>query len=1455
VALYDPTIDGAPLALLTLPIIADQRPLPALQPALPDGIHLRWAFSRDLEDASKNLGFPWYGFYLFRRLTQGAGSAKICAASQFTGLTPGPRQSPDLSIGLGTIHSDQNLVLTDDFPAAGTVELDLSGRSFIQLQMNPALPNRNVDVTIGFVADFPPVPPSTSNPGSGGTGSSTSGLGAAGAGSSSCGCGCDHAAIAPFVDRVVAIGGGQYRATFGYENTGTVPVAMPVGPENRFFPDPPGRGQPTLLLAGRHSGAFSVIFNGRPLAWRLAGNTVTVSAADAAGGSGGTSGGSGGSGGTGTSDGIVVTALSNTGVVATRIVSGVAGQVVTVSLPFEAIDAVRVSSGPARLIDICATRNTDGVGQGWAPVPGLQQPVCLPVFDLQYPCNPGNPDENAARAIALGRIQYGDPAAWGGDVFHAIHQALSGIVGGGPGKGITDQKVTVVAQPDPSDPDATPPQIPDLSSLDLLLSGAINPAMAQLLGLYWVDATAVEGQSYDYMLVADYTNAGNHNVATIQALITAENFTNITAYRRVGVQHAVSPPLEPPQQPTAYSLPIGGVPANAPGDVAGQVGLRWLIRTMSDTNTHIRSDGAFLFHVWRKDLGRAFVFSTDKSPEFQRITDLPVSAGEGRTQAPDPVLAGWPNTSLFAVDGPLVEGWYAYRVSGIDIFGRYSDLSVSAPWVNAGAIREGDPNRAVHLMDTTPPPAPTGVQAWLLDPDDTFVIQDAAYSKWRTPSPPVAGRSRVTGLRVRWQWTGKQMRQAPDTKEFRIYVKGGSSLQQAALVTSWDRRIAAVGIGEQILSEVLAPVVTAAAVNMSGVSATAAGSVVTLADGDPLDAVNPQDGLELELPDATGGRTRFTVLQIDPNARTVTLAETPALTGVSRWNLGPAELRGQTATATNTVVTLTDGPPLDRLTIDALEIDLPAASGGRTRFSVIAIDAPNRALTLDAAPSLSGVSAWTLGVRERTYEVFLPGAPLAAPVDFVLPSTPSDQVPIAYAVVGVAAADDKNNERVSDVFAAQHSGASGLVPRTGNEGAVGGPMTIVQVLRTTPQQPTFIELQKTLSATRADFNSKSFFNLHFPRVADQFTQIYRALDETVFAVDRRKRFPTATPPNPPPPPTADSPSAVNASDLGWDVGRFNTAAGPITTLTSTGYDALLPDSLRLLASLPSNAEAFVCLNVTPLDPATPDAKRASDDTNYPTLPETGDPNASAYEDTLDGRASNKYFYRLAKVNRAHTAGKLGVSTPPVVLPRATLPDAPALVEAVVSAQDEMVTLGWRSSADPAVNAYRIYRATSADQVQRLLATDLVLTVPETRTPDLRPAVIERNDIPAPGGTRFFYAVTAVDKTGLESPPSRLAALVSFEDRHPAPPTWLAPQPQAGGLVLLSWSTSDTSLIRFLVQRAVSGTTAWTNLSGWLPADARSFVDDSRQTGTTYDYRLLVIDDRGRRNTNTNIVTA
>ena len=181
-------------------------------------------------------------------------------------------------------------------------------------------------------------------------------------------------------------------------------------------------------------------------------------------------------------------------------------------------------------------------------------------------------------------------------------------------------------------------------SLAILLSASQNPAVAQMLGLYFADATTVEGQSYDYTLVADYRNAANGNINTVQSLINAQNFSSIDAYRRIGVVRAASPPLAPPDAATlqAYALPLPSVPPTAPGDAAGLIGVRWGIDRASDQSTKLAPTDSILFHVWRKDFGRPGPGAGEgfDPASFTRLTSSPIAPGLPRVEDPPAIRAG-----------------------------------------------------------------------------------------------------------------------------------------------------------------------------------------------------------------------------------------------------------------------------------------------------------------------------------------------------------------------------------------------------------------------------------------------------------------------------------------------------------------------------------------------------------------------------------------------------------------------------------------------------------------------------------------------------------------------------------------------------------------------------------------------------------------------------------------------
>jgi hypothetical protein len=121
--------------------VRGDNPPNGVQPPLVDGIHLRWAFKRAL-------GYPWYGFYLFRRL-HGEG-LPVCLSPALSNLLPGPWPATTLNAPFGQVSSDRGLHFTDDFPPGGLVEFDLEGRQGLRFTLPPGQPAWQVTVQVGF---------------------------------------------------------------------------------------------------------------------------------------------------------------------------------------------------------------------------------------------------------------------------------------------------------------------------------------------------------------------------------------------------------------------------------------------------------------------------------------------------------------------------------------------------------------------------------------------------------------------------------------------------------------------------------------------------------------------------------------------------------------------------------------------------------------------------------------------------------------------------------------------------------------------------------------------------------------------------------------------------------------------------------------------------------------------------------------------------------------------------------------------------------------------------------------------------------------------------------------------------------------------------------------------------------------------------------------------------------
>jgi len=82
----------------------------------------------------------------------------------------------------------------------------------------------------------------------------------------------------PILNCVTDNGDSTITVFFGYRNDNAYDVPIAVGVNNRFFPLPFDRSQPTLFLPGQHDSAFNVTFNVEEigLIWWLDGNITAA---------------------------------------------------------------------------------------------------------------------------------------------------------------------------------------------------------------------------------------------------------------------------------------------------------------------------------------------------------------------------------------------------------------------------------------------------------------------------------------------------------------------------------------------------------------------------------------------------------------------------------------------------------------------------------------------------------------------------------------------------------------------------------------------------------------------------------------------------------------------------------------------------------------------------------------------------------------------------------------------------------------------------------------------------------------------------------------------------------------------------------------------------------------------------------------------------------------------------
>lgn len=1445
------TEDGtsSSFVMIELGVLGDHPPDP-YQPVLVDGIHLRWAFTREL-------GFPWFGYYLFRR--KHVPGDPQCFQKIFSALKPGAWAGTALDTPYGRFHSNRPLVLTDDFPPASVTEFDLDKRDFLQFDLERPYISRRITAKIGFrksgeddqstsktCIDFTQLKPRKgANPRTkdkvrfetrdhnGKTCKETSIVNWENAlGKKVSGLNCEY-----FLYVDLPCSARSVELTLTHFSRPAEITAL----------NDDGKRVDAKKMIGKRGVPETISLNGKGITKVVIAapqNEVLLHKICFDCGSGG-----------GSKAKILVTALLWGVPVAQTVVSGLPGEVVTASLEYDTISAIRFSSGPAALVDLCFVTVNENIGKGWEPVPDFPQPLSLPVAHSDYPC-PGAPvTQTQAEGMAVSRILYGDPAYWGSR-FNDLHEQLRLLVVDGPppyGLPMYERSRDVSAASSGSA--SSTPSMPAQRPLDLILSSSINPAVAQMTGLYWVDQKVDAGVAYDYLIVGDYlgeaTNYAQGDPYKILDFLRTQGFDDVAAYIVFNKRMEPSASLDPPGDVRAYALP-GGTLTTASGallDAQNNAGLTWDLGLTEDGQ--LLPGRPILYHLWRADLGQEHPSTVPADGQYNLITDSgPVLVGRPRPSTDDEPLrvSDWPPFPMHAMDRGLADGWYSYCVAGIDIFGRHSSKSQPGSWYQWEPMPDPAPwyyqtppgNTAIEpfaiaLLDKMPPPPPTGVEAHALDPDDPTVIRDGAYNTWwATLSTTEQGS--VIGLRVRWLWTAAYMQQAPDTREFRIYNQPG-------------RLNALLG----------------RTVNVSSASGTQSDVETDIQNTEPAD------------------RYVGTWLRIDSDAFEVVGSDAGTPLRLRVRNIGVSDdIRpGTNAPCT---VSIQPGHPLFT--------EYASATSWQERFYVVGYDEHVTVTTDDAGQPL------------RVYEVLLP-----APGDSNrsgLQLTPSLADPVAYGQIGVSAVDNKTHTADDSKWDAGDWGG-----RFGNEGRVSPPATVFRVLRTIPDPPAPPPPDSDkVYATPADYHSYSFYTYRWAPVSLLRTHIFRAMDDALFKRDwlvttshasldpanstHEKIFPSAWSTSRRQAAAAQVNAITAQSDYAafstdaqellkrlpgnnsaagndsfqqrdwvvrrsrgnlasgdtalfpaeWDDLKRQTVAAELNSISSFGaYAALSNDGMRALAGLPGNDAAFTQITIQPLNPDEPDpedpaVKRWRDRVGPDNLSSYApDTNLRAYVDTLDGRSSNRYFYRAAYVDGAHNFSSMSLSSTPVYLPNVVPPRTPVVTK--VLGGDRQITLKWASNREADLVEYRVYRAESERAARDLRLMTLVHTelVP-AGDPAARPSELVWTDNPVPGLTNFYYRFNAVDNAGNVSVPSKPLFGRAFDESIPAAPSPAAVWIDVGGGTMqaqASWTAQGESLL----QRRAENSGFWTNLTVWLPAGAQTLTDSNSDPAKSYEYRLRV----------------
>ncbi len=239
-----------------------------------------------------------------------------------------------------------------------------------------------------------------------------------------------------------------------------------------------------------------------------------------------------------------------------------------------------------------------------------------------------------------------------------------------------------------------------------------------------------------------------------------------------------------------------------------------------------------------------------------------------------------------------------------------------------------------------------------------------------------------------------------------------------------------------------------------------------------------------------------------------------------------------------------------------------------------------------------------------------------------------------------------------------------------------------------------------------------------------------------------------------------------------------------------------------------------------------------------------------YDDKPPAAPNVRYLYRVAAVS----GGKEGT---PVQAERALAPGEPSQVRDLqATVNQRTIQLSWAANPEDFVSLYRIYRSTQ-------------MSAGYTRIAEQSSSVRTYADSGLGGGVTYFYKVSAVGQSGVESDWQSMTAVARSTDLRPAAPTGvLATATEGQRRIVISWRASTEPDLKYyevhrgsrmhrtggsgvpmdifskFPRQAGGRSGSWTKYIGNIPPTTTSVQDDNVDFNTTYYYVVRAVSAHG-----------